>query len=144
MPETKALYPVNIIQSPGSKTTKMFCCFSLTKHKHAPHHHHHHHHTHFCTTCTTQAKLDASSVMLRMRGNDPLCLWVGGAVKADNHEVVCNCTQCDCMLRFLLFLMCKLYILLGTLESREVIAWFRQSLPFYRRSLDLSPQEQNA
>ena len=49
---------------------------------------------------------------------------VGGAEEADEHVVVCNCTECDCMLRFRLFLMWKLYILLGALVAGEVIEWF--------------------
>lgn len=73
---------------------------------------------------STCAQLDPGSLMVRLRGNDPFSACVGVAEKADDRGVVCNCTQCDYMLRFGLFLMWKLYILLGVLESGELIEWF--------------------
>lgn len=42
-------------------------------------------------------QLDGSSVMVEVMTP---CACVGGAERADEWVVVCNCTECDCMLRF--------------------------------------------
>lgn len=54
---------------------------------------------------------------------------MGGAERADERVVVCNCTQCDCMLRVscgpsLLDSLRKPYILLEALGAGEVIEGF--------------------